>query len=88
MVGDAGVLSQRLVDVLGADLDALVLVERERLRIERTWNCFSSVAPMTRLPLGGIKQFLAAYLEECLVVGYPWGALEQEAKKMEKEILG
>ena len=36
----------------------------------------------------GINDNLSAYLEECLTVGYPLGPLEQEAKKMETEILG
>ena len=38
--------------------------------------------------LGGFKEFLSAYLDECLTVGYPNGPLEQEAKRWEVEILG
>ena len=38
--------------------------------------------------MGGFNEFLSVYLEECLRVGYPNGPLEQEAKRMEKEILG
>jgi hypothetical protein len=38
--------------------------------------------------LGGFKPFLEVYLQECLTVGYPFGALEREAKGMEKEICG
>lgn len=38
--------------------------------------------------LGGFREFLNVYREECLTVGYPHGALELEAKKMEREILG
>lgn len=36
--------------------------------------------------LGGIAPFLAQYLDECFSVGYPNGALEQEAWRLEKEI--
>lgn len=38
--------------------------------------------------LGGFKEFLSAYLDECLTVGYPNGPLEQEAKQWEAKILG
>jgi hypothetical protein len=38
--------------------------------------------------LGGFHPFLSAYLDECLTVGYPFGPLEQEAKRWEMEILG
>ena len=34
--------------------------------------------------LGGFNQFLSTYLDECFSVGYPNGALEQEAKRMEQ----
>ena len=51
VVGDAGEFAQRLVDVLGPHADALVLVELQRLGSSGTANCFSSVAPITRLPL-------------------------------------
>src|SRR6267378_6975261 len=33
--------------------------------------------------LGGIGPFLERYLRECLTVGYPMGALEQEAIRVE-----
>ena len=36
--------------------------------------------------LGGIRPFLEQYLAECIKVGYPFGELEQEAKRMEKQI--
>jgi len=39
--------------------------------------------------LGGVRRFLRQYLHECLVSpGYPFGPLEQEAKKIEGEIGG
>jgi hypothetical protein len=38
--------------------------------------------------LGGTKPFLEQYLHECLTVGYPYGDLEQEAKKIEQELCG
>ena len=38
--------------------------------------------------LGGIRPFLERYLRECLSVGYPMGALEQEAIRVETEICG
>jgi hypothetical protein len=39
--------------------------------------------------LGGVRPFLRQYLYECLVSpGYPFGPLEQEAKKIEEEICG
>lgn len=36
--------------------------------------------------LGGFKPFLNQYLLECLTYGYPLGSLEQEAKRIEKDI--
>jgi hypothetical protein len=36
--------------------------------------------------LGGINEFLSAYLEECITIGYPNGPLEQEAKRIENEM--
>ena len=37
--------------------------------------------------LGGFRGFLEAYLTECLTPpGYPFGPLEQEAKRMERDI--
>lgn len=38
--------------------------------------------------LGGIRSFLQRYLHECLTVGYPMGALEQEAIRLEAQICG
>jgi hypothetical protein len=38
--------------------------------------------------LGGIRAFLEQYLRECLLPGYPFGDLEQEAKRVEREICG
>jgi len=38
--------------------------------------------------LGGVRPFLDCYLRECLSVGYPMGALEQEAIRVEREICG
>jgi hypothetical protein len=38
--------------------------------------------------LGGFRPFLDAYLAECIDPGYPLGALEQEAKRIEQEICG
>lgn len=38
--------------------------------------------------LGGFKPFLEIYLQECLTVGYPVGALEREAKGIENKICG
>lgn len=36
--------------------------------------------------LGGIEPFLSVYLRECLTKGYPNGALEAEARRVECEI--
>ena len=36
--------------------------------------------------VGGIENFLKQYLLECLTTGYPNGELEQEARKIEREI--
>ncbi|SRR6266496_1082597 len=36
--------------------------------------------------LGGFKRFLEQYLNECLTDGYPFGFLEQEAIRIEKEM--
>ena len=36
--------------------------------------------------VGGIENFLKQYLLECLTSGYPNGELEQEARKIEREI--
>lgn len=33
--------------------------------------------------LGGIERFLRVYLRECIMPGYPHGALEREAQAME-----
>ena len=38
--------------------------------------------------LGGVRPFLDCYLRECLSVGYPMGALEQEAIRVAKELCG
>ncbi len=38
--------------------------------------------------LGGVRPFLERYLQECLSVGYPMGALEQEAIRVDAEICG
>jgi hypothetical protein len=39
--------------------------------------------------LGGFRPFLEQYLDECLTPpGYPFGPLEQEAKKVEREMCG
>ena len=35
---------------------------------------------------GGFKPFLEQYLDECINIGYPYGTLEQEAIRMEKQI--
>lgn len=35
---------------------------------------------------GGFHGFLSAYLDECLTVGYPAGPLEQEARRIEREM--
>jgi hypothetical protein len=36
--------------------------------------------------LGGFHGFLSAYLDECLMSGYPAGPLEQEARRIEREM--
>ena len=36
--------------------------------------------------LGGFNEFLEKYLEECITPGYPHGPLEQEAKRIEREM--
>jgi hypothetical protein len=33
--------------------------------------------------LGGFRAFLRQYLQECITPGYPFGELEQEAKRAE-----
>jgi hypothetical protein len=38
--------------------------------------------------LGGIEPFLRQYLQECLTVGYPQGAMEQEAIMTAAKICG
>jgi hypothetical protein len=38
--------------------------------------------------LGGFKPFLQQYLHECLTVGYPAAPMEQEAKRIEREVCG
>jgi hypothetical protein len=37
--------------------------------------------------LGGVSPFLRQYLHECLVAGYPFGLLEEEARRRTQEIL-
>jgi hypothetical protein len=34
----------------------------------------------------GFKEFISQYISECLSYGYPFGPLETEARKIEKEI--
>ena len=36
--------------------------------------------------LGGFHPFLELYLQECITPGYPFGPLEQEARKVDQEI--
>jgi hypothetical protein len=36
---------------------------------------------------GGIRPFLEQYLRECLTAGYPFGSLEEEARRITKENL-
>lgn len=36
--------------------------------------------------MGGFEPFIEQYLHECITVGYPFGPLEQEAKRIENEI--
>jgi hypothetical protein len=38
--------------------------------------------------LGGFREFLRQYLGECLTTGYPEAPLEQEARRVEREICG
>ena len=38
--------------------------------------------------LGGFKPFLQQYLRECITIGYPAAPMEQEAKRIEREICG
>ncbi len=38
--------------------------------------------------LGEFEPFLRQYLQECLTFGYPGAPLEQEAKKVERQICG
>ena len=37
--------------------------------------------------LGSIEAFLRQYLHECLTIGYPEAPMEQEAKRIEHQIL-
>jgi hypothetical protein len=36
--------------------------------------------------LGGLEAFLRQYLHECLTIGYPEAPMEQEARRIEREI--
>lgn len=36
--------------------------------------------------MGGFEPFLEQYLRECITLGYPFGPLEQEAKRIESKI--
>lgn len=36
--------------------------------------------------LGSIEAFLRQYLHECITIGYPEAPMEQEAKRIEREI--
>jgi hypothetical protein len=36
---------------------------------------------------GGVRPFLEQYLHECLTIGYPFGSLEEEARRITQEIL-
>lgn len=36
--------------------------------------------------LGGIEPFLRQYLHECITIGYPGAPMEQEAKRIEREM--
>ena len=38
--------------------------------------------------LGGFKPFLQQYLHECITIGYPDAPMEQEAKRIEREMCG
>jgi len=38
--------------------------------------------------LGGFGPFLRQYLHECITIGYPAAPLEQEAKRIERELYG
>jgi hypothetical protein len=38
--------------------------------------------------LGGFKPFLQQYLHECITIGYPAAPMEQEAKRIEREMCG
>lgn len=37
--------------------------------------------------LGGVRPFLRQYLHECLTAGYPFGSLEEEARRRTQEFL-
>ena len=37
---------------------------------------------------GGFRPFLDQYLHECITIGYPGAPLEQEAKRVEKDLCG
>ena len=37
---------------------------------------------------GGFRPFLEKYLYECMTLGYPFGPLEQEAKRIERALCG
>ena len=36
--------------------------------------------------LGSIEEFLRQYLHECITIGYPTAPMEQEAKRIEREV--
>ncbi len=38
--------------------------------------------------LGGFMPFLQQYLQECITIGYPAAPMEQEAKRIEREMCG
>jgi hypothetical protein len=36
---------------------------------------------------GGVEPFLEQYLHECLTAGYPFGSLEEEARRIAREVM-
>ncbi len=64
-----------------------ILIKKEHW-LKRKLVVHELVHTMQYERLGSIENFLKSYINECIDPGYPMGALEQEAWRIEKEICG
>ena len=62
-----------------------ILIKKEHW-LKRKLVVHELVHTMQYERLGSIENFLKSYIAECIVPGYPMGALEQEAWRIEEEI--